>query len=273
MASNARWWEFYFVRYAIGTLVGAFVVNQIVRISPSLREILLFGLGAEPTLPRATLLLGYGLLLCYIASVPILVLHATRFAIGSAPSRKLDRPKLRGIFVEWRWLACIVFAALAALLIITIAMSVARNADTDGFLLSLILWAVLLTLTLEYIAAFVMLVYNDRIYEGMKRLAKARGLNEDRGGFIESYRHLREHGNSLFIVGLELVLGAALIGLVRVIENDMNVHDKLYECSRWGITLLISWMLPGIAVWFLGSIVERRFADERAADERAAKTK
>jgi hypothetical protein len=266
MASNTRWWEFYFVRYAIGTLVGAFVVNQIVRLSPSLREALLFGLGAEPTVPRATLLMGYGLLLCYIASVPILVLHAARFAIGHGPSlAKVSQSKPGKLFAQWRWLLCWIFAAFAALLIMTIAMGVARNAEAEGFLLGLILWAVLIVLTMEYVTAFVMLVYNDRVYAGMKRLAEARAVNDDRGGFIESYRHLREHGNSLFIVGLEVVLGAALIGLIRVIENDVTVHDKLFECTRWGVILLTAWMLPGIAVWFLGSIVERRFADERVA--------
>lgn len=266
MVSNTRWWEFYFVRYAMGTLVGAFVINQIVRLSPSLREALLFGLGAEPTIPRATLLLGYGLLLCYIASVPILVLHATRFAIGQAPSlAKVSRSKLGKRFVEWRWLLCSVFAAVAALLILKAVMGLAGNVETEGFLMSVILGAVLIALTVEYVAAFVMLVYNDRIYDGMKRLAQARGSSEDRGGLIESYRHLREHGNSLFIVGLELVLGAALIGMVRIIENDATVQDKLFECTRWGVTLLTAWMLPGIAVWFLGNVVERRFADERGA--------
>lgn len=264
MASNTRWWEFYFVRYAIGTLVGAFVISQTVRISPSLREVMLFGLGDEPTIPRASLLLGYGLLLCYIASVPILVLHASRFAIGRAHSvREAARGAVSNWFLEWRWVLCFVFAALSMFLIVSVFRDVTRNVESEGFLLGLIFWAVLLTLALEYVAAFVMLVYNDRIYDGMKRLAEARAKNEDRGGLIESYRHLREHGNSLFIVGLELVLGAALIGMVRIIENDVNVQDKVFECTRWGVSLLTAWMLPGIAVWFLGSIVERRFADDR----------
>lgn len=77
---NGRWWEYYLLRYLVGTVVGAVLVAFLNWHSTSP----FFG-RLEPLVDLSdSAFLGVGLLaalgfaFCYIASLPILVLHATR---------------------------------------------------------------------------------------------------------------------------------------------------------------------------------------------------
>src|ERR1700722_11264492 len=97
MAENpsSRWWEFYVVRYAMGTMFGALVFYFLCSTNPGWSALLFGGGGAPPMAgleglhlvpikldkTQMTLLVTYGLVYCYIASAPILVFHATRFLL------------------------------------------------------------------------------------------------------------------------------------------------------------------------------------------------
>lgn len=61
---------------------------------------------------------------------------------------------------------------------------------------------------------------------------------EDRKEFIESYRHLREHGNAFGIIVCEIIFAAWLV---------------LWEFSVWSI---FYWCLIGFTSWILGSYLE-----------------
>ena len=77
--TNSRWWEFYFVRYFVGTVLGAIIVYVLTVSSDSaLSASLVPGVTKEISYPHLLLLAAYGLAYCYIASGPVLVLHATR---------------------------------------------------------------------------------------------------------------------------------------------------------------------------------------------------
>jgi len=89
-----RWWEFYAVRYAMGTVVGAIVFYFLCLATPVLKPLLFEATATPGTVPGATplpsikldsvqltLLAAYGLVYCYIASAPILVFHAGRFLL------------------------------------------------------------------------------------------------------------------------------------------------------------------------------------------------
>jgi hypothetical protein len=72
--------------------------------------------------------------------------------------------------------------------------------------------------------------------------------------FIDSYRHMREHGNSGFIFALELALAAACYGIVRLPESDgpevLSVLGGFFAL----------WSLPAVFVHLLGQHLERRYS-------------
>ena len=59
--------------------------------------------------------------------------------------------------------------------------------------------------------------------------------------YVESYRHLREHGNAFFIALLELLLGVALF----------------YSPVPWGVILML-WIFPTAGVWLFGTLLDNR---------------
>src|SRR5271169_6420442 len=77
--SSNRWWEFYAVRYAMGTVVGSVAVLFLCAQRPDIQSLLpgtlavnLSGADTAKVFSAA----AYGLIYCYIASAPILVFHA-----------------------------------------------------------------------------------------------------------------------------------------------------------------------------------------------------
>jgi hypothetical protein len=98
-----------------------------------------------------------------------------------------------------------------------------------------------------------------RLYSFYKDLAERRGTSKAKSGeIVDSYRHLREHGNALSIVVLEIVLGAALI-------RAGSAVDGAWEGTKLSLlaVLLAVWVLPGALVWLVGSIIELRFSEDR----------
>ncbi len=229
-----RWWEFYFVRYAMGTIAGGLIVLMLCVRIPALTPILL-GLdllqagvstkGILSALPvdRIPLLAAYGLVYCYIASTPILVFHAGRFALKS------------GRLILFVFVACM-FALVAALFVESVRVPSALLAFAGVALFQF------------WVAARTIWQSKD-LYAFYEKLSKARA-SSDSGELVESYRHLREHGNSVFILFLEILLGVAL----------------LWVSQNWAgqpmpalILVLLAWVLPSVAVWLIATLFEREF--------------
>jgi hypothetical protein len=78
----------------------------------------------------------------------------------------------------------------------------------------------------------------DYYHDLTKKRAQATAAGKE---YIESYRHLREHGNAFFIALLELLLGAALF----------------YSPVSWAVVLML-WITPAAGVWFFGTFLESR---------------
>lgn len=73
--------------------------------------------------------------------------------------------------------------------------------------------------------------------------------------FIDTYRHMREHGNSAFIFILELTL-AGLCFLVLVAYKN---EGAVYQLAAIGMLLAI-WAVPAMFIHFVGQHIERRFS-------------
>ncbi len=79
-------------------------------------------------------------------------------------------------------------------------------------------------------------------FEYYDQLVKRRASADEAGKeYVESYRHLREHGNAFFIVLLEFLLGSVLF----------------YSSLPWGVVLML-WILPAVGVWYFGTRLESR---------------
>jgi hypothetical protein len=84
----------------------------------------------------------------------------------------------------------------------------------------------------------------DQIFDYYEKLCVARS-SESRHvrEYVESYRHMREHGNAFFIVFLELGLAMAAIAV-----------PSLAMLSA----LIVVWVLPACVVWILGTVLESK---------------
>ncbi|KRA41491.1 hypothetical protein [Pseudoxanthomonas sp. Root630] len=269
MESAARWWEFYFVRYALGTLVGALIVNQALRVDARFSDFMLFGLGGDEPASRLMLVMGYGLVFCYVASVPILVLHASRLVIWIRPKYERQGSEKRKVLGnltsgDLRVLACVLTCTTAVMMLLNIYIGFSREIGEDGFLLKLITSAVVAVVCIEWVALLILLFYSNRAYERMKMLSVSRARSANVGGIVDSYRHMREHGNSIFIVVLEFVLGAALIGVLSLIEEPKIESEYVQQLASALVPMLLLWILPGAGIWVFTALLERRFAFDRS---------
>lgn len=72
------------------------------------------------------------------------------------------------------------------------------------------------------------------------------------GDISESYRHLREHGNTAFIVLLEVALCPVVL---------VSLHnDEGYLYMQYVVPVLLIWVLPSVFVHWYAQHIERRFS-------------
>ena len=225
-----KWWEQYYVRYFVGTVIGAVILL-------ALREFAMVAAGFAKVVPLATVsALGItaftaaGLAYCYIASAPILVLHSLRGGLG--------------FFNPPGWVALIVY--LCAFLGIPAAGLAAAVHIGSRAALG---WILVVGIMLAQLVAIV--VAQRRRFQEIRvfydRLVKAR-RNERREGtdYCDSYRHMREHGNAVSIVILEVLVGVALA----TASSELQL-----------VSMLVLWLAPAGYVWFVATVIEFHFAD------------
>lgn len=225
-----RWWEFYFVRYFVGTIVGAVVVAAILfnkhshlsqLTSYNIKEIT--DLKAEHFWVSVIL----GLAFCYISSAPILVFHAYR--------AHFDFKKRLTLLGFSTILLLFLLSYTASYLWVVRDVNFLRNVGFIGCTVAIIL----LQFTLVLIGLWNKL---NKVHSYYVKLANNRAVNAQAvKEYVESYRHLREHGNAFIIVVFEIVLGTSLF-------VSSSVGDAL--------ALLIFWLLPSLTVWFVGTFLE-----------------
>lgn len=232
-ASNNRFWEFYFVRYFVGAVLGAGIIFFLNSnpVSPLLNKIIPGMTNISKLSGEGLILLGaLGLAYCYIASAPVLVLHAVR---GVFLSKKTN-------FYSWA-------NGIALLLIVSVsAWSYNSFPTNNNAFLTYVLLA--LILALQLIPLFFALFNEGQVlhdYYNKLVISRSRKSPQARE-YIESYRHLREHGNAFFILIFELALGATLWSSIS---------------SQFSLLVLLIWISPAALVWFLGTILEYRFAN------------
>jgi hypothetical protein len=239
---NGNWWEFYGIRYAQGAVVGALLVFLIFSQNETLKKILI--LPAENKdfgVPHLILLAVYGLVYCYISSAPILIMHAARgllfkSAINPNPSegwisRLLTILGPSVAIVLFYWLIFDRdFSKCAAIFLFCLLVLFQFRLIYEVFYKS---WPV----TINY--------YKSIIGK------RAIGANLE---FVESYKHIREHGNSFLIVIFQFLLAVPLFMIVGLAKTPESTISNL-------MTLVIFWIFPGSFIWMFGNKLENYLQD------------
>ncbi len=243
-SSSYRWWEFYFVRYATGTIVGGMVFFFLCATNSTLKALLLGATFQHVDAGLLPLFAVYGLAYCYLASAPILVLHACRFQIKLRPEKRSRIAKR---------------IALVFIPPIVTAWFLHRYFDSSS-----VIWLLAVSLGLLIWWAQALLAYSafaniDALLDFYRHLAFARQREQAGGGLVESYRHLREHGNSFSIVLFELVLGLVIFTLLGSEPvSGMRLKDE-QAVSTLAFVVLI-WVIPAASTWLLGTVMERKIS-------------
>jgi hypothetical protein len=232
VSNSSRWWEYYAVRYFIGTVIGAIAVVVFGEFSnlPINRELFpAISNFKEADAQQLLVILALGLTYCYVASAPILALHALRGEIDFGGFKKISSrfclfvASLIGVALAGSWLLTVkifsdrFFGMLAAYSVFALQISLLIFAFCGNF---------------------------TRVAEYYRRLSVARATS-DRAKleYIESYRHLREHGNAFAIVILEVCLAMAAVAAPTITALAI---------------LFFLWMLPAAFVWVIGTVLESK---------------
>jgi hypothetical protein len=226
-----------------------------------------------------TLLFLYGNLFCYVASYPVLVFHATRvldFVDDKWPRRLSDGYLLTTLLAALAFVVTLrheeVRYWIAFVLASAFAMVQLRR-----------LWIIFFPrVAVEGCSGTVSYSYGYS-YALARRRGKSidtettKGNHVDHPGklvpadvddekvsttrrivwhkdYMDSYRHLREHGNSAFIFLLELTLAALTYCLI-----TRSGRSAAQQLSTTGILFAI-WATPAIFVHLIAQHLERRFS-------------
>jgi len=239
-SDNKRWWDFYLVRYFMGTILGSIVFYLIIFRFRHFRgeklNISILGEGFNSVFDiildnnsaiGLSVILAGGMLLSYISSGPILILHSIRLGLrfGEISKRvlKFNQAGVVLLLLSGSFLALLVYQ----LMIISLWVALMNLIILIPFFLFLYLWCTDKNVSKEQKLDH--LCYN---------LVKKRSSEIE---YPQTYRHLREHGNAFFIVLTEALLG----GCLYFAKSPSDI-----------LVILSCWVIPPIFMWFFANYLE-----------------
>lgn len=237
--NDSHWWEFYGVRYAQGTVVGAMIIFFLFTQNETLKKILFVPSEARDFgMSHLILLAVYGLAYCYIASAPILILHAGRgllFKSPTNPNPKSGLPTRR----FWRY---------APPLLLTGIYLFYAKADKIMGASAIFVFSFLVVFQIQLLVSIFKSSWQETI-DYYSVVVKKR--DELRGSsYIESYKHIQEHGNSFLIVAFEFYLAFPIF--VFVSQPSVSSEDSIKHL----LIIVFLWVLPAATIWAFGNKLE-----------------
>lgn len=258
--NSHRWWEFYLIRYALGTVVGAICVYYTLHIlGPDAKSLWLMQpkisrehidalveickYNKQACLPQAKLahdlegfnfqqliLLGiYGLAFNYFASAPILVWHALRYQLFNTCEKK-------DVSCCSKWLLRVIYNLI---LLTVVSVSLNSTLKYKWFDIAIIVM-ILIYISMQVVMIFLESSKKSGLYDFYVQLHQARRYPRVD---LDSYKHLREHGNAFLIVIHNVMLLAVILSL----NNTIGVT---------GVMLALFWIFPAAYIYFLAHGIE-----------------
>jgi hypothetical protein len=237
--NDSNWWEFYGIRYAQGTVIGAMIVYFLFSRNESLKSILFLPSDAKDFgMSHLILLAIYGLTYCYIASAPILVLHAGRGLFFKSVTN--PNPN-KGTVIR------LLFTLAPPTILSGYYFYISSTTPIEGAL-AIFVYTTIIALQL----VMLLNVFNYRWTETIdyyKAIIDKRKAHQE-SGYVESYKHLREHGNSFLIVFLQFMLAMPIFIFVS------QAHITNEDAVRNLCMIMFPWIIPAAAIWIFGNKLE-----------------
>lgn len=234
-SGDSHWWEVYFVRYFVGTVVGGAIILYLnASETSSLYNLIIPGVTDVSKFDNQLLLLlaTMGLAYCYISSAPILVFHATRGVFLALDTK----------VYQWSFWGSLAFVGVMEAGFYFFHTDTGMKTMSPFVLFSLVMLPQIVLLCLSFPNK------GERVHSYYRALTKARSRDlEEASQYMESYKHLREHGNAFFILLFELMFGTIL---------------ALVPTPTMAFNALLAWIMPAALVWLIGTVLEYRFATQ-----------
>jgi len=181
----------------------------------------------------ATIIAVSGFLYMYFSSMLILVLHGLRSTFFNYIIQKVKQKELNEIdnkiISHSMWIGILFFVFGVFFLFV-------RSASIHIFTIIFILFFILVI----YLNYFKVQIFYKNLSLFRSKNNKCKNSSTEKKEYIESYKHLREHGNAFGIIVCEIIFAGWLI---------------LWDFSFWAI---FYWCLIGFSSWILGSYLEIR---------------
>jgi hypothetical protein len=235
-----RWWEYYAVRYAMGVGLGTALVCLLWRHYHAFFEPTIHIPTPFDSPIAAILWAAIGLTFCYIASVPMLTIHTARVFLR------------RSSWNRNQWIALAVVLVIPAIAIWGTS-PIFGLANTAQKVALLALWIVV---SLQGFLIFRVLRSPQDTEKLYDEISAKRPLFPD---FVESYRHMREHGNSVSIVLGELLLTYCLW---EIHPSATCGPDESAVILYFGL-LIAFWLAPSAFVWIVGTRLEEHLTERK----------
>jgi len=265
-------WNYYFLRYGVGTIIGAGIaalfLGYLTSVCPffSIPSVKNNDSQFELNGSAVSIYLFLGFAYCYIASAPGTVFHASRGLFWNqnvSQVRQSPRPSF--------WLL-VSLALIVALALVMVAGCLHRGGNCQRHHFCFIIPVVFGVAILVFQWLLIVFTFTrfdrvrtfyfrltERRAEGLvsektiiglkadssiekssiERKAKRNGVSE----YVESFRDLREHGNAFEIIFLEIVLAATIFSLS-------------YQSVFSAVLFIVLWILPSALCWIVGTLLE-----------------
>lgn len=231
-SNSLQWIETYVIRYTIGTIFGAVIIYSLCTRHSNLIPLLLGAGVTKIENSHMLLLLAYGLCFCYIASGPVLILHAGRFYLQLAETfSKCHR--MFNNFLLW---------------VVPFSLPLGYMLIGNHSFSDINFWGLSLASVIIFGQYFVIghiLCYKNDLYAFYEKLSEARTNNKNQE-LVSSYRKLKDHGNAFMILFCELALGMLF-----------EWTNSFGEMSTFvSLILLLAWIVPSAAIWVGATSIE-----------------
>lgn len=181
---------------------------------------------------------------CYLASVPITVFHAGRMI------REGMNRWARTAWYVWWGLSCLIIVGAA------LDFTLLRSFPPSQLLVVSVLficcgpaaWVFVGQLNVLWLLKKKQDKPGSPFIDFYRSMVRARDRTV-KSGIRESYTHMREHANSVFIVVIELSLLAFFLLLRRLMDSDVRF-------AVWSLGFLMLWSSPNVLLWGLANSLE-----------------
>ncbi|WP_107726192.1 hypothetical protein [Neisseria weaveri] len=245
--NGTRWWENYLVRYLVPSILGMVILMWLSKEFSTVAtylQILPFDKYEKFNTAHLVGWLLFGTVYCYIASYPILVFHAIRVRLFR--DQKTNAVNCRTV------VPLAVFSSFVFVSAWIVSLNDKHHIDCAAFVMAISL----LGFSVYQICNLYWVSLTDKKENGFSYaevLTKAR-TRKGAKDFVDSYKHLREHGNTALIILLEILLAAVLY-----VALSFESHYKRMHFSIVAIVLFV-WIAPAALVYFYGQFLERKLS-------------